>query len=284
MVHSGSAQGGHYTALLRAHHTDPFHEFNDATVSAADDTRLCAAEGIGAVPSPSETGTNAYLLIYRRRATLAQSEGEGGIGGVVGGSAKGGGAKADGAKSGGGKGGGAEGRDGREDDGSVPVPPAELARAIEEEEADAARLQEWQRLSDSLVELTLMPARDLRAESNLTVLRDTGLAQVAAFLNRLNLPPPTPPAPPPPHTHTTKARTKSGLSHVRGRLNLLSGQVTQLAVSTVADAVSADVGVVGASPTQQVRLRLWPFVSGGSRATDGTVSDAHSLEELGVRG
>jgi hypothetical protein len=70
LMHAGSAQGGHYTALLRRGTGSSWHEFNDTNVTAATEADVESAAGHGE-PCPAggglDSGRNAYLLVYRRR-------------------------------------------------------------------------------------------------------------------------------------------------------------------------------------------------------------------------
>jgi hypothetical protein len=58
--HFGGTSSGHYTAFARHSETGAWHEFNDSSVSAADESSVCTA--------------GAYVLIYERRG--AQEGGE----------------------------------------------------------------------------------------------------------------------------------------------------------------------------------------------------------------
>ena len=81
LMHAGSAQGGHYTALLRRGTGSSWHEFNDTNVTAATEADVESAAGHGE-PCPAggglDSGRNAYLLVYRRRPPGSTSPWEGG--------------------------------------------------------------------------------------------------------------------------------------------------------------------------------------------------------------
>eukprot|EP00767_Chilomastix_cuspidata_P001749 gnl/Chilomastix_cuspidata/1877.p1 GENE.gnl/Chilomastix_cuspidata/1877~~gnl/Chilomastix_cuspidata/1877.p1 ORF type:complete len:1581 (-),score=332.81 gnl/Chilomastix_cuspidata/1877:400-5019(-) len=65
-VHSGSANGGHYYALVRDLETDRWYKFNDTSVSAASYSDIVKVFGTppGAAGEGSD-GESAYLLVYR---------------------------------------------------------------------------------------------------------------------------------------------------------------------------------------------------------------------------
>ena len=75
LVHSGSAQGGHYTALLRGEARDAasgapagFHEFNDANVKPIKESELQRAWGAATATASAWSSTSsAYMLLYRRK-------------------------------------------------------------------------------------------------------------------------------------------------------------------------------------------------------------------------
>lgn len=68
LVHSGSANGGHYYAYIRA--GDDWYCFNDNQVTkvTTDDVKRTFGGGSTEARSPFSSSTNAYMLIYRQKS------------------------------------------------------------------------------------------------------------------------------------------------------------------------------------------------------------------------
>mmetsp|Transcript_57585 Transcript_57585/g.171283 ORF Transcript_57585/g.171283 Transcript_57585/m.171283 type:complete len:181 (-) Transcript_57585:253-795(-) len=64
-MHRGSALAGHYYALIKDLATGRWYEFNDSRVTAASESQLADAMGVGDAPTG---GASAYLCMYRRVA------------------------------------------------------------------------------------------------------------------------------------------------------------------------------------------------------------------------
>ena len=132
LLHKGSAQGGHYTALLRESGAGAgrrWRLFDDSSVTEVSAEDWSAAAGAGA-PSDTEAddGASAYCLVYRR--------------------AEGGAAAA------------------------PPSPPAWLEAEVAEEEAEAAELRAHAAAAACIVELRVVSAHDASRETSLTVHSD----------------------------------------------------------------------------------------------------------------
>ena len=75
VVHTGSADSGHYYSLID-HKRGDWYEFNDEDVTKFDVQRL-AEEAFGAKDGHDDYRIkNAYLLIYSRRRKIESEEGE----------------------------------------------------------------------------------------------------------------------------------------------------------------------------------------------------------------
>ncbi|KAL1527894.1 hypothetical protein AB1Y20_009270 [Prymnesium parvum] len=137
LLHSGSAQGGHYTALLRPDSHAKWHLFNDSRVSEASASTLDEAQGEGEVGSAGPSGNNAYLLIYRRRSgeggAVSETEAEEGV-------------------------------------------AHEVCEEVDGEEEEARRLRELEEHAECVAELTVLPAHDVEQSVLLKVHADMPIA------------------------------------------------------------------------------------------------------------
>ncbi|XP_022105952.1 ubiquitin carboxyl-terminal hydrolase 47-like isoform X2 [Acanthaster planci] len=69
MVHSGTANGGHYYAYIKSFSDGQWYCFNDTSVTHAGQDDIRRTYGIEALPgrsAPNSTLPNAYMLMYRR--------------------------------------------------------------------------------------------------------------------------------------------------------------------------------------------------------------------------
>lgn len=124
-------QAGHYTALLRPDVNSHWHLFNDTRVAEAGASAVEAAEGMGEVGSSQSSGSNAYLLIYKRRA--------------------------------------ASGVAGEEHEGEDVGPAMELCEEVEAEEVEAARLRELEDEAGHVADLTVYAAHNVEARVTIQV-------------------------------------------------------------------------------------------------------------------
>jgi len=218
LVHSGSAHGGHYFALLRpTPDADPppaaappaappaddadappaappdapadapsgWFEFNDAMVRPATAAALEAAAGSGAPEDGGgggSSGSSCYMLLYRRRSLGAPPP--------------------------------------------VP-PPATLLRHAEREEEEAVRLRSLRAAAESLCELRLIAAHDTSAETTLTLHADSPAASLHERARAALLSAALPPPPPPPLGPGTPAALVAGLS-VRGLASVVTAPQLRL--------------------------------------------------------
>ncbi|KAK3288799.1 hypothetical protein CYMTET_3736 [Cymbomonas tetramitiformis] len=164
LVHSGTANGGHYTGYIKDTHAPPleadsanasgWYHFNDARVtpvSSDDLQRLLgepqkvaeAADAQAVLENPldvvSSTGynssANAYMLLYRAQGTMGRG-------------------------------------------GTPPDPPEDLRKEIEEENATFAKLKALHDLGERVTELRVFAAPGDREPRTLHVLRDSPLEEV----------------------------------------------------------------------------------------------------------
>lgn len=73
LVHSGSAEGGHYYSYIKWRDSDKWYEFNDSTVKEFKVENL-AKETFGGKNESShgeyDVSRNAYLLVYERKSPI----------------------------------------------------------------------------------------------------------------------------------------------------------------------------------------------------------------------
>ena len=166
MLHAGSAQGGHYTALLKPPATGAgdsssgWYEFNDSRVNAVSEEELNHAAGQGeASKGGNDSGRNQYLLIYKRREIITAAaapsaepaaEVEKAAAAVL----------------------------------EEPSPPLALSSEVQEEEKECLEIRQLKSVSEAVGVLTIVHASNLASETSVEVHADTPaheLPRIATF-------------------------------------------------------------------------------------------------------